>query len=367
MPDTDSAQPFFSQTFAEAREKFRAAAKRAGAVVESYPHPREALSGGPLSCDVARIGDPRAETVLVTVTGTHGVEAYAGAALQVSDLSRIATEGPPAVAALHIHGINPWGMDRLHRATENNVDLNRNFVDHSSGLPDNAAYRELHDIVCPSAWDEKSQEQIMDQLDEYAVEHSPARLVNGLISGQYSHPGGLNFGGVQPEWSNVVLRRICHEQLAHAKRILFIDWHTGLGGFGEGVFLCFNEPASDEFALACEWFGPNNITAEHFAESGTPRYKGLLCLGARDFLPAARVLTLVVEFGTRGRDRVRPALMLDRWLQVEARASGQALDAWQYFVRDVFDPQDESWRSAVELAGLKILAQGYRGLARWSA
>ncbi len=279
----------------------------------------------------------------------------------------MAAAGPPLdTAVLHIHGINPWGMDRLHRATENNVDLNRNFVNHAGRLPDNAAYGDLHDTVCPAEWNEDTQDQIMGWLDEYAATHSPARLVNGLISGQYSHPDGLNFGGVEPEWSNRLLRRICGEQLAHAKRILFIDWHTGLGGFGEGVFLCFNEPASDEFALACQWFGADHIRAEHFAESGTPRYQGLLCLGARGFLPAARVLTLVVEFGTRGRNRVRPTLMLDRWLQVEGRARGQALEPWQHMVRDVFDPQDESWRSAVAAAGRRILAQGYGGLAGWS-
>ncbi len=366
MSDTVSAQPPFSRTFAEARQRFLVAADRSGAAVKSHRHPQRALSGGSLSCDTAWIGDPLAETVLVTVAGTHGVEGYAGAAVQLLDLARIANEGPPStLAVLHIHGINPGGMDRLHRATENNVDLNRNFVNYDFGLPANAAYSELHDIVCPVAWDEDTQSQIMGKLDEYAAEHGPARLVNGLISGQYSHPAGLNFGGAKPEWSNRVMSRICREQLAHAKRVLLIDWHTGLGGFGEGVFLCFNAPASDEFALACEWFGADNITAEHFAESGTPRYQGLLCLGARECLPAARTLTLVVEFGTRGRDRVRPALMLDRWIQVEGRASGKPIEAWQDAVRDVFDPQDESWRSAVASAGLEILGQGYGGLARW--
>jgi hypothetical protein len=367
MPDVLPAQHPFSKAFEEAREKFRAAANTAGAVTTTYEHPQRALSGGVLSCDTAWLGDSSAENVLVTVSGTHGIEGYAGSALQVADLTSMGVdEQPSTTARLHIHGINPWGMDRLQRATENNVDLNRNFFDHASGLPDNADYRDLHDIVCPKDWNETSAAQIMGKLDEYAAEQGSPRLVNGLISGQYSHPQGLNFGGAQPEWSNLVLQQIVRDQLSQAKRVLFIDWHTGLGGFGEGVFLCFNDKHSDEFALACDFFGADRIAAEHFADSGTPRYQGLLCRSVLEDAPGAKVLTLVVEFGTRGRSRVRPALMLDRWLQVEGRPRGEQIQTWQSALRDVFDPQDEKWRAAVTTAGAEILAQAYSGLARWS-
>jgi hypothetical protein len=360
------AHPLFAETFLEARRKFRSAANTASALITTHEHPDQALNGENLSCDTAWVGDPCAEIVLVTVSGTHGVEGYAGSAVQVADLAAIAShQRPTTVASLHIHGINPWGMDHLHRATENNVDLNRNFVDHTLPLPQNADYSSLHDIVCPRNWDEGSEARIMGDLDEYTAQHGSERLVNGLISGQYSHPQGLNFGGVQPEWSNLVLRQILREQLSQAKRAIFIDWHTGLGGFGEGVFLCFNDQRSEEFGLACDLFGADKITAEHFAESGTPRYKGLLCLGARDSLPAAKILTLVVEFGTRGRSRVRPALMLDRWIQVEGRTRPGKLEQWQRALRDVFDPQDDQWRAAIVTAGLEILAQSYSGLERW--
>ena len=367
MPDPSPTQHAFAETFAEARQKFLAAANAAGALITTHEHSQRAQTGGVLSCDTAWIGDPSAENVLVTVSGTHGVEGYAGSAVQVADLAAIASnERPATTASLHIHGINPWGMDRGHRVTENNVDLNRNFLDYTAPLPENPDYSSLHDIVCPRDWDKDSEARIMANLDRYAARHGSQKLVNGLISGQYSHPQGLNFGGVQPEWSNLVLNQIIRDQLSEARRVLFIDWHTGLGAFGEGVFLCFNDKHSDEFVLACDLFGTDRITAEHSAESGTPRYKGLLCLGAREGLPAAKILTLVVEFGTRGRSRVRPALMLDRWIQVEGRARAEQLETWQTALRDVFDPQDDQWRSAVTTAGLEILTQGYSGLEHWS-
>ena len=368
MSDVFTPRHEFADTFAEARQKFLSAAEMARAVITTYVHPQRALNGGVLACDAAWVGDPSAENVLVTVSGTHGVEGYAGSAVQAADLAAIAGGGQrKTTASLHIHGINPWGMDRLYRTTENNVDLNRNFLDHTLPLPENPDYRSLHDIVCPRDWDETSEAEIMGDLDRYAAEHGSDKLVNGLISGQYSHPQGLNFGGTQPEWSNVVLHQIIRDQLSQARRVLFIDWHTGLGGFGEAVFLCFNDKHSEEFSLACSLFGAERITAEHFADSGTPRYKGLLCVGAREGVPGAKVLTLVVEFGTRGRSRVRPALMLDRWMQVEGRARPGTLNRWRMALRDVFDPQDDTWRAAVTTAGLAILAEGYSGLEYWSA
>ena len=56
---------------------------------------------------------------------------------------------------LHVHAINPYGFSHTRRATQENVDLNRNFVDFSAQLPENGGYTEIHDLLLPPEWPPK--------------------------------------------------------------------------------------------------------------------------------------------------------------------------------------------------------------------
>ena len=49
-----------------------------------------------------------------------------------------------------IHGINPYGFAWLRRVTNENIDLNRNWIDFNQPLPQNPTYDELHASICPS-------------------------------------------------------------------------------------------------------------------------------------------------------------------------------------------------------------------------
>ena len=73
--------------------------------------------------------------MLVTVSGTHGVEGFFGSAVQVEWLRRIKGAALPGdIAALHIHAINPYGFSWLRRTNEDNVDINRNWMDFDAPL-----------------------------------------------------------------------------------------------------------------------------------------------------------------------------------------------------------------------------------------
>lgn len=69
-------------------------------------------------------------------SGVHGVEGYAGSAVQNKILDFF-LETPNMikddVAIVIIHVVNPYGMSWWRRWNENNVDLNRNFL--SGRLP----------------------------------------------------------------------------------------------------------------------------------------------------------------------------------------------------------------------------------------
>ncbi|MFX8000695.1 DUF2817 domain-containing protein, partial [Acinetobacter baumannii] len=78
----------FSASYAEAREKFLAAATAAGAVLEAYDNPNRGPDGGSLATDTAWLGREDARRVLVLISGTHGVEGFGGSGIQVDWLGR---------------------------------------------------------------------------------------------------------------------------------------------------------------------------------------------------------------------------------------------------------------------------------------
>jgi len=141
----------FSATYAEARAKFLDAARATGAKHVAYLHPREkGPAGEPLYLDVAVAGPADASRVLLAGSGTHGIEGYSGSAAQTAWLlGGGARRLPKDTAMVFFHAHNPWGFAHKARGTEENVDLNRNFLDHAKPYPPNPGYEEVHPIVTP--------------------------------------------------------------------------------------------------------------------------------------------------------------------------------------------------------------------------
>jgi len=134
----------FSGDYREARARFREAVASAGGALEAVAHPLKGPDGGDLSTDIAWFGPRDAERVLVTISGTHGVEGFCGSGAQTHWLYRgEAARLPSGMAALMIHAINPYGFAWLRRVNEDNVDLNRNWIDFAAPLSRNPGYDEL--------------------------------------------------------------------------------------------------------------------------------------------------------------------------------------------------------------------------------
>ena len=121
---------YFSADYEEARKKFLDASRAAGASIESIWHPNTGPKGTPLYTDVAFMGPKHANRILMLVSGTHGIEGFAGSGIQAGLLREgIASHLDTDMAVVMVHAINPYGMAYLRRVNEDNVDLNRNFVD----------------------------------------------------------------------------------------------------------------------------------------------------------------------------------------------------------------------------------------------
>ncbi|MGC1819333.1 MAG: DUF2817 domain-containing protein, partial [Casimicrobiaceae bacterium] len=146
----------FASTYAEARAKFVAAAAARHLPAERHVHPEaRGAEGEELSADVALLGDPQAQGLLVLSSGMHGVEGFCGSGCQVGllhDEAILAAVEATGAAVLFHHAVNPYGFSQLHRTNEDNVDLNRNFRDFSSPPAHNAAYAEVHAMIVPPEW-----------------------------------------------------------------------------------------------------------------------------------------------------------------------------------------------------------------------
>src|SRR5690349_16413725 len=100
MPNIHS----FATDYSEARDKFLAAARIAGAVTSRYDNPTKGPKGEALSTDVARLGPDDASKIVVTLSSTHGVEGYCGSGFQVDWLATVDAAGlPKDTALLFVH------------------------------------------------------------------------------------------------------------------------------------------------------------------------------------------------------------------------------------------------------------------------
>ncbi|MBM3344798.1 MAG: DUF2817 domain-containing protein [Betaproteobacteria bacterium] len=123
-----NSEDYYSQSYDEARTRFIAAAKAAGAQLNAYPLAAASALGGDLNIDVAQLGAADAPTLIVS-SGVHGIEGFFGSAVQLALLEHLAPARARAgLRLVLIHALNPYGFKHLRRVNEHNVDLNRNFL-----------------------------------------------------------------------------------------------------------------------------------------------------------------------------------------------------------------------------------------------
>jgi hypothetical protein len=304
---------------------------------------------------------------MLVVSGTHGPEGFVGAAAQIALLKELATTNAVSdVKIVLVHAVNPWGFAHLSRTTENNVDLNRNFIEWDQPVPANPSYGELHAHVCPADFAPETLGPAQAAIDAFIEAHGFDAYSDATMRGQYTHATGLNYGGAGREWSNCTLESILTETLSGARRIAFIDWHTGLGERGEPFFLCFNERGSAAWRRACGWWGADRIeTTGGFSGAGRPRYTGLLFHGVQRFAAHAEVTGAVIEFGTEPREAMRRALQLDLQLKFGTSIAPQDYAPLREQVLEAFAPTSSLWRRNVLGHAIEIQHQTLHGLRAW--
>lgn len=356
------ATRYFSGSYAEARQKFLDAAALRGATVESFVHPQPGAQGETLATDVARVGSPDAEKLLLVSSATHGPEGFCGSGCQVAtlnDADLLARLEKAGVALLLVHAINPHGFSYLHRTNEDNIDLNRNCIDFDAPLPVNAAYADVEPFVLSATWPPTPADDAA--MARYIETHGMRAYRAAVTLGQYTTPDGIFYGGQAPSWSNRTVRAILRKYAAVAKHLAWIDVHTGLGpyGHGEKIYPGRNVPA--DVARARAWWGAD-VFAPFDGASASADVTGPVVSTVYDECPQASATMMGLEFGTLPDQEVLVGLRADHWLKRHPDAPQAQHLAIRQQMRDAFYCDNEEWKGMVLGQARVVLLQTVQGL-----
>jgi Protein of unknown function (DUF2817) len=360
----EAAASAFSQTYAEARSKFIAAATACGLALQSIAHPLPGRDGEALFLDAARFGASDARLLLIVSSGCHGVEGYCGSGAQTALLADDALHTAAAAAGvsiLYLHALNPWGFSHGRRTTEDNVDLNRNWQDFDAkSLPANAGYETLADAIVPSSWPPSAENEAV--LMAYAQAHGPKALQAAVSSGQYTHPNGLFFGGHAPTWSRRALAEVLTAQAGACEKLGWIDIHSGLGPIGHGERILAAPHTEEVMRRAQRWWG-EAVTSTDEGTSTSAVLTGTVWTAALHCAPQAEYTGIALEFGTVPLDRMIGALRADQWAQNHPEADPALRARIRGALREAFYVDTPQWKAAVVAQTRSAVLDAMAGLS----
>ena len=358
-----TAAQLFSETYDEARAKFLAALDAAGGTrLADFQNPGKGPAGEALFTDVARLGPADARKLLVLISGTHDIEGFCGSGCHTGWLSG-RHELPKDVAVLFIHAVNPHGFAWKRRVNEDNVDLNRNFLDHTKPHPVNADYAALQDHINPATWTP----EVVARADRAIAAHygnpNGAFLPKAIHGGQYVNPRGTFFGGTQPTWSNRTFREVVETFLKPAAEVCVIDYHTGSGVYG------FCDLFVDDRAAGTrsrDWFehctAIEAVPVEHgHAQSDVP---GLLMYVPEHTLTDVKVTSCLVEMRTRARAGLMNDMREENWLYQHGDPNSPRGREVRAEIQELFYPSAPEWKPMVLRQSNAMIAEALAGLGR---
>ena len=367
---------YFSEDYFQARSRFISSAEAIGAELHAYP----INSTEGLYVDIALLhGD--ADRVIVHISGTHGVEGYAGSAIQLAAMSESQwLRSSPKPTIVFVHALNAYGFANNRRNNEDNVDLNRNFLSDndfeslSARNPNFAGYDDVAFILHPKK-SLLTQSLWLNEVNAWLltlraiVLFGVHKIKVALVSGNYAYPEGLGYGGKMSTLSNSILREVV-QSFARGRHMVLVDVHTGLGPVGVdslGLNLHRGRSITEEDFPVEISFGrvtggihdsisqPNEKStfAGYALTRGT--ISGEFCgqVAGKSTPPRETLLCVTQEFGTVGNVEVGMAQVLENNAFV---FGDDRLKRWYAGrLRDVFCLPGRNWRFNVVRRGLRVL------------
>jgi len=376
---------FFSADYSSARARFIETADRLGWRREAHDIGSSGPKGESLSIDTAFLGKPSPDNVVIVSSGLHGVEGFFGSAAQLAFLEQQAArlELPSDAAIILVHALNPFGFAWRRRCNENNVDLNRNFLTDYAFLdrdPDyeesRDAYARLYPLLNPGhppsriepyaikaftailsqGWAERARLPRDQRPSPVAIRSilglGLAQLRKTIPVGQYEYPEGLFFGGTQLERTTRYLWESLPGWVGQARRIIHIDFHTGLGRYGMYKLFVGDEEDSEPARQAATWFGAENV--EPWGPGTAYRARGLMATHFASVF-GDRYLCLTAEFGTYPATPVVRALRAEHQAHRFSRPGSAEYEWAKRQLKEAFCPRSQSWRESTIGQGLALI------------
>ncbi len=226
---------YYSGSYEESRSRFLEGIAKLGGVHREIP------LGHDLCHDYGWLGNEKPTRVVLHIAGTHGVEGFVGAAIQLAIFERSQSAINEFLGSggtiVFLHALNPWGFKNVRRVNAENVDLNRNFLFPWTPPEASAQYRGLNNWLNPP--EPSSALTYYLTVLKLLLQHGIPALKQALAGGQASFPKGIYYCGdrIQIETSEFV--KFLETHLTAATKISGIEIHSGLGGFGQSSIFGF--------------------------------------------------------------------------------------------------------------------------------
>jgi len=181
---------------------------------------------------------------------------------------------------------------------ENNIDLNRNNIDHEFGHPANPQYDEVHSWLAIAQWEGLEKQKADHAIMSFIARRGLFAFQAAATGGQYDHADGLFFGGRTLSWSAQTWRTIINQHCRGAKKVAYLDFHTGLGDYGACEIISVEGINKGSDDRARQWY-VNDVKSPEKNESLSAAVNGTMENGFRDIAASIEVTTVALNDGTK--------------------------------------------------------------------
>ncbi len=350
----------FYESYDENREQFRllaASFQNRFRDVEIGKHVLKSSIDSDLSIDTIYIpAQNETKRLVIMSSGVHGIEGFTGSAVQRYFMSEVLDEAVLRnMGVLLIHAINPYGFKYGRRASENNVDMNRNFnINKDLFLNKNEGYTRINHFLNPPKKAKAGyfgNSFFFIKTVYYILKYNMGALRQSTIQGQYEFKNGIFYGGNDFEQQKEWLERLISEKINGYEFVFVIDIHTGFGERGKLHYLPGNVKDTNRKILLETMFRGYTIDWPKTEKNFCIVRGGFVdCVG--NLIPAdKKYIGTVFEFGTLNSHKIVGSIrsLHNMILENQGFHHGYKNNKAEKIVknrfREMFFPSSEIWRS----------------------
>jgi len=267
------------------------------------------------SVDYLFLHNEKSKNLHILISGTHGVEGYAGSAIQMKTLQSYIEQSKYSsrteTSYLIIHGLNPYGFKNNRRCTKNNIDLNRNYLE-KDNFNDANYPKIIFELISTFLFSFQFIYLFFCILLKYG--YTEAREY--IIKGQYTYNKGLFYGGKSREHNIEVLENILSiVDYNYFDDVYIFDIHTGLGSYGNLSIMVIQEETCKKFNKMT--FNSTTQLVNMCTDNIYKESKGSIIEGIYNYLTKTNskinIYPIILEYGTYSNLKIFAYLLLENY------------------------------------------------------